>query len=403
MRGGRRPPGPTGPVDLDELPSLLDPIRAWVAEFGDTVRLDTPNQGVAYVVCHPDHVRHVLITRARGYRKGYGIDRVRLLLPGGLMVSEGQEWQDARGALQPLFRRTALRRLGEVVSTRVAQLRERWLTKAGTGEAVDITQDAGEFALRVVLDALGLDDRFLFVAREQARDLAFARRFRALRSDVEQLALDRRAMPDPPPDLLTLIARGGASLTPLQVADEVMTLIIAGHETTASTICWTWHLLAEHPEAERRLHAELDAGSVGRFAEQVLREAMRLYPPGWLVTRKAVTPDRLGSFEIEAGADVLIPLFLVHRHPAYWAQPEAFDPDRFDALAPARHPAAYLPFGAGPRNCIGQHFAMMELGGHLSGLARRLRLRRVSTGPVAVEAQVNLRPKEPMHMRVEPR
>jgi len=200
-----------------------------------------------------------------------------------------------------------------------------------------------------------------------------------------------------------------------ELIDEIMTLIVAGHETTASGLNWTWYLLAQHPRVEARLHAEIDAAaelaaptvsemdSLG-YTRSVIDEALRLYPPGWLLSRRTIEADVLGGYPVPAGTNVLLPLYLLHRHPRFWKRPEEFEPERFAPEHEAERPRfAYMPFAAGPRHCIGETFALYEMLVHLYKVARRYRLRYVPDKPLELEAQINLRTRHPLHMRLEAR
>ena len=193
-----------------------------------------------------------------------------------------------------------------------------------------------------------------------------------------------------------------------------MTLVVAGHETTASALNWFWYLLARHPQVEMRLHDEVDRwnedgadlNSVAQltYTRQVLDETMRLYPPGWLLTRRSIGADTVGQHPIAAGTNVFLSPYLIHRHPAFWENPETFDPDRFaPAQAAQRNRFCYLPFALGPRACIGEQFALVEMAAHAALLARKLRLRYLRPQPVAMECQVNLRPRQNIYMQVEER
>jgi len=197
--------------------------------------------------------------------------------------------------------------------------------------------------------------------------------------------------------------------------DEIMTLVVAGHETTASGLNWTWYLLSQHPEAEARLHAEIDAAAelpaptlaqmeALSYTSQVVNEALRLYPPGWLLSRRTLEADVLGGFPVPPGTNVLLPLYLLHRHPNFWKDPARFMPERFDAAHEAERPRfAYMPFAAGPRHCIGETFALYEMLMHLYKVARHYRLTLVPDKPIELEAQINLRTRYPLHMRLEAR
>jgi cytochrome P450 len=200
-----------------------------------------------------------------------------------------------------------------------------------------------------------------------------------------------------------------------ELIDEVMTLIVAGHETTASGLNWTWYLLSQHPQVLARLQAELDAApeyaapSLAQmealtYAQQVVNESLRLYPPGWLLSRRTIEADVLGGFTVPAKSNVLLPLYLLHRHPQFWREPERFDPQRFAPEHEAERPRfAYMPFAAGPRHCIGETVALFEMLMHLYKVARRYRLSYVPDKPLELEAQINLRTRHPLYMRLERR
>jgi enediyne biosynthesis protein E7 len=261
---------------------------------------------------------------------------------------------------------------------------------------------------------------FEVVTREPARNLQFAYKFRSLAKLVAALIRRRREGREEHFDYVAMLMNArdkesGEGMSERQLIDEIMTLVVAGHETTASALNWTWYLLSEHPESDARLHAELcaapdiEAPSLAHmealaYAQQVVNEALRLYPPGWLLSRRAIGPDVLSGYEVAAGTDVLLSPYLLHRHPRYWKDPEAFRPERFAPDHAAERPRfAYMPFAAGPRHCIGETFALYEMLVHLYKVARRYRLIRASNEPIALEAQINLRTRKPLYMRLEAR
>jgi enediyne biosynthesis protein E7 len=188
-----------------------------------------------------------------------------------------------------------------------------------------------------------------------------------------------------------------------QLVDEVLTMIVAGHETTASTLNWAWYLISQHPQVEERLSNEFDTpAACSEFSEapqflytrQVIDETMRLYPAGWVLTRKALGSDWLGEYFVPAGTEIYVPPYFIQRHPDLWEEPDRFNPDRFrPENSKHRHRLATIPFSAGPRNCIGEHFARLEMQVHLTTIAKHLRLRYIASRPVEFEAEVNLRSK----------
>jgi cytochrome P450 len=205
----------------------------------------------------------------------------------------------------------------------------------------------------------------------------------------------------------------GEKLSDENIGYQMITFLIAGHETTASMLNWTWFLLANHPEVEAKLHAEIDAledlpepslqhVETLHYAHNVLREALRLYPPVWVISRRTIEPDVLGGYEVPANTDVFISPYFVHRHPQYWDDAEAFKPERFEGESEHRK-LVYLPFSAGAHHCIGETLSIYEGLLHLSKAARRYRLRRVDSSPVTFEALINLRTQQPIFMRLEPR
>ncbi len=197
----------------------------------------------------------------------------------------------------------------------------------------------------------------------------------------------------------------GQAMPDRQLVSEIMTLVVAGHETTASTLNWTWYLLSQNSEVEERLSEELNClprsecpemGDLPKFTytRQILEEALRLYPPGWLMTRKALKDDRLGEYFVPAGTEIYISPYLIQRHPALWEDPDHFNPDRFDPeQSRDRHALTILPFSAGPRKCIGDIFARVEMQIHLMTIAKQLRLRYAETRPPEFDTGVNLRSK----------
>ena len=426
------PPEAELQFDVGSTDDSLQRMVELFARHGDTYRVFVPaRRSYTYVIHHPDDVKRVLVGNHRNYTKGVGLDRVRILLGKGIMTSEGELWKRQRYMMQPLFHRRVISEFAQLIATANDRFIARWEQLAGRGELVNLTDEMSELTLEIVLRSIfGRDlDRltqqlggnpFEVVTREQSRDLQFAYKFRSLTKLVAQLIERRRAEPEEHFDYVAMLmaARDKETGEPMgarELIDEVMTLIVAGHETTASGLNWSWYLLSQHPEAEARLHAELDAApelaaptlaetEALAYTSQVVNEALRLYPPGWLLSRRTIGTDVLGGFEVPAGTNVLLPLYLLHRHPRYWKEPDRFWPERFAPEHEAERPRfAYMPFAAGPRHCIGETFALYEMLMHLYKVARRYRLVHVPEKPLELEAQINLRTRYPLHMRLEAR
>jgi enediyne biosynthesis protein E7 len=402
------------------------------ARHGDTYRVYVPaRRSYTYVIHHPDDIKRVLVSNHRNYTKGVGLDRVKILLGRGIMTSEGELWRRQRYMMQPLFHRRVIGGFAELIARTNDRWIERWEELARRGEPVNLTDEMSTLTLEIVLRSIfGRDlDRlsqqlggnpFEVVTREQSRDLQFAYKFRSLTKLVAQLIAQRRAGSEEHADYVAMLMNArdketGEPMGERELIDEVMTLVVAGHETTASGLNWTWYLLSQHPQVEAKLHAEIDAAgdmavptftqSEGlRYTRQVIDESLRLYPPGWVLSRRAIETDVLGGYPVPPGTNVLLPLYLLHRHPRFWSNPEAFDPERFAPEHEAQRPRfAYMPFAAGPRHCIGESFALYEMLVHLYKVARRYRLRYVPDKPLELEAQINLRTRYPLHMRLEAR
>jgi enediyne biosynthesis protein E7 len=432
MRDSRRPPASSEPFDVDVDGASFHFLWREFQRHGDLFRVE-PVKGTraVHVASHPDHVQRLLVANRANYVKGRGFERVRMLLGNGLIVSDGEHWLKQRKLCQPAFHKSKVAALSEGVRRHNRARLDRWERCADTGERLDITLEASELALEIILQAIFGDDYDALVEREggnpfrlfiehHQRDLSLVLKFRALLHLIDELVEARRARPTDTPDFLAsyLAARDretGAPMAHKDLVEELMTLIVAGHETTAATVNWMWYLVATHPEAEAELQAEVDAAAADEpprfdqlerypFTRRVFFETLRLYPPVWLFTRRALEADRLGDYDIPAGADVVLSPWIVHRHPDFWEAPFEFRPRRFgDSGTNARHEFAYFPFSMGPRRCTGDFLAQVEALVHFGWIAPRFRLRYEAPEPPELEPAVNLRSKHGIRMRVERR
>jgi cytochrome P450 len=444
----RTPPESELQFNIGDAPESLERMCELHGRFGDIYRVFSPaRRRYAYVINHPNDVRRVLVANPANYTKGFGLDRVKMLTGNGLVTSEGDFWRTQRYMMQPMFHRRVLTRFATLIAEANDRLLARWDASAQRGEPVNVTDDISALTLEVILgsifgsDLTRLTDAegrhpFQLIAADPVRDLSFAYRFRQLRKLVGELAQRRRelaagqsasqsagqasdASAEQPDFLGMLVAArdrsSGAPMGERELIDEVMTLIVAGHETAATTLNFTWYLLSQHPDCEARLHAELDAlpeqatldlasTESLTYARSVLTETLRLYPPVWLLSRRTVGPDVLAGYDIPAGVDVLLSPYLIHRHPQFWSDPDSFRPERPEAAQEARRPQfSYVPFSAGPRRCVGEALGMFEMCVHLYKIARRYRLLYPRGTPVQLEALINLRTREPLHMQLQRR
>jgi cytochrome P450 len=413
MEGNYRriPPGPQ--EDYKATDDLLDWMSRQFRVFGDIYKARVYGSSV-YAIRDVEFAHHVLVENWQNYVKGQLIKRVALLLGNGLMVSKGDLWKRQRRMIQPVFNHESIRPSTELITAVNTELLRRWQQAAQKNESVNVTRDVSGMALEVVLRFIFGDDyervgsHFDLLSQEPARNMEFASSFRALGKVILQVIDRRRKDPATSTDALGMLmqardAQSGQLMQDSQLIDEILTLIVAGHETTASTLNWTWYLISQHPQVEQELSNELNAlptfsgfDDLPRFlyTRQIIEEAMRLYPAGWLVTRRALRDDHLGEYFVPAGTEIYVPPYFIQRHPDLWEEPDRFNPDRFrPENSRHRHRLATIPFSAGPRNCIGASFARMEMQIHLMTISRHLRLRYIQSRSIELEAGVNLRSK----------
>ncbi len=412
--------------------------------FGDVVYFRIGSRR-GYLITNPADVRHVLQDNARNYHKSPLYDKLRMTLGNGLLTSEDEFWLRQRRIAQPAFNRQRLAMLAGVMADAARDAASEWQATASSGEPVDVAQEMMRLTRTIVLRALlGADlgpftagvDQAWTIINERVGESFWSlgltdrlptpkyRRFRAaqavLRGAVDHAISQCRRSQTDSADLLSLLLSArdeetGEAMTDEQLRVEVTTFLLAGQETTSLALTWTWYLLSQHPDAQRRLEEEIDVVLNGRspeyddlanlpYTRMVIDEAMRLYPPAWGFSRQALADDDLGGFRLPRGWLAFIIPYVLHRLPGAWADPEAFDPDRFLPEATAARPKfVYLPFGAGPRQCIGSHFALIEAQLVIATLAQRYRLRLVPGHRVEPWPLITLRPRFGMPMTIERR
>ncbi len=452
---GRRPPGPAGHPLWGSLGALAkDPPSFYLAaqrRYGDVVSFRSLGPFRWYLLSHPDDIERVLRGPATSFPKDdFTTRQFRFLLGEGLFTSSGELWLRQRRLAQPAFHRQRLAGLGAIMTDVASAAVARWRALAAAGRPVDVAAEMSRLTLQIVGRALfGLDigDREGEVTRALAGAAEFLeyrfrhpfdpplvlplprhRRFQAARAGFDRIvygiiAARRRALAetgDAGGDLLALLLEArdqetGEGMSDRQLRDEVITLLVAGHETTAVALTWTWYLLARHPHAERALHAELAAVLDGRpptpedlprltYTRMVLDEALRLYPPAYGLSRQTREPLEVRGYRLPAGALIGLLQYVTHRHPDFWERPEEFDPERFAPGRAAGRPRfAYFPFGGGQRQCIGAGFALMEAQILLATLAQGFRCAPVSARPIAPDPQVTLRPRGGMPLLLHER
>lgn len=418
-------------------------LVAYRERYGDIVRFELP-WGTIHVLAHPDHVRTVLQDPERAFTKETrGTQMLRRFLGQGLVTSGGALWRRQRRIAQPAFTKAKIESFGPAMVRAAEDLSARWDAAAKRGAVVDVASDMMALTLRVAGSALLsadpsneaqkvgpavevlLNDAVSRVVHPLSRlpsYLPSPRNLRARRAMAEldgivyRLIADRRQQRQPPRDLLQLLLEAedpdtGDKMSDQQLRDEVMTMFVAGHETTSNALTWTFMLLSRFPAVARKVRDEVRStlgekrvtvADIPRLSwtGRVALEAMRLYPPVHITGRHSVHQMELGGFDIPAQSTVFVSPWVTHRHPDFWTNPEGFDPDRFLPTEVDRmHRFQYFPFGGGPRMCIGAGFARQELVLVLATLVRRHRLDLVSARPVEPLPLVTLRPQGGLRMR----
>jgi cytochrome P450 len=396
---------------------------------------------------HPAQIRYVLRTNNRNYLKAEQYELLKLVVGKGLIVSDSDFWRRQRRMVQPAFHRRRIAGLASLMVAETKRTLSRWSDSSWTqGEPFDVVPEMTDLTLRIVSKTLfgsTSDSHFERIADAQSvldryldrmmttfyslphwvptpANLRYRRALANLHDIIHGAIAERERSGRPADDVLSMLLearneRTGEGMDKRQLWDEAMTLLFAGHETTAIALSWTWWLLGTHPEVESRVHNELDGVLAGRVPEfedlpnlsytrMVFLEAMRLYPPAWAISRRAIEDDEVGGYRIPAGTTVLISPYVTHRNPRYWENPEIFDPERFLPEHSASRPEfAYLPFGGGPRKCIGDHFAMTEGVLILATIAQRYRLLPAPEHPVEPQPLLTLKPKRGIIVGLEER
>lgn len=441
----RTPPRARGIPILGVLPQLrhgpLNFFLKMALEYGDVVQLDL-GPARFYLVSHPDLLKSIFLDNQKGYAKGY--DKAKPLLGEGLVTSEGDLWKRQRRLMAPLFQRQHLNSLLPIMAQATQEWIERLHARKNTAQPLDLAAEfmlltqtiilrtmfstdigarAGEISAAfsstleylntILLSPISYADRLPTPTNRR-----FHRSLKYLDGIIYEMIEKRRANPGEQHDLLATLLTAkdeetGEGMSNRQLRDEVMTIFLAGHETTATLLTWTCFLLSRHPAEEAKVRAEFSTILAGRtaasddidkltYTRQVLDEALRLYPPAWMFARQSVAENILGEFRIPARATLMISPYVTHRLPAFWEQPDRFDPARFTPENIANRPKfAYFPFGGGARTCIGSQFALMEAPLLLSMLMQNFRFDLVPDRPVIPQPVATLRPRNGLWMTLQ--
>lgn len=440
-----QPPGPDGVPFLGSLREYRKHPAEFLLQlsrtYGDIASFRVGRHQM-YLLNRPDYIQEVLVTSQGSFVKGRVLERSKVLLGEGLLTSEGEFHLKQRRLMQPAFHRDRLTDYASIMSHCANAAAARWKT----GETIDMAEEMTRLTLAIVgrtLFSVDVEREAAAVGKAMAHiqgtfDLLMlpfsrlvqllplpvvlrANRARAFfDSTIYRLIAERRRTGGDRGDLLSILLLaqaedGSGGMTDRQVRDEALTLFLAGHETTANALAWTWYLLSQHAEVEHRLHQELEAALQGRnptfedlprlpYAEMVLAESMRLYPPAWAIGRRAIRDVRIASYVMPRNSICLVSPYAMHRHERYWPDPDRFDPERWTPQAKQGRPKfAYFPFGGGPRVCIGERFAWTEGVLVLATIAQRWRCRLIEGQRIATHPRITLRPRYGMRMVLEKR
>jgi cytochrome P450 len=437
------PPGPSPDSRSGSFKDYSrDPLAflpALARAYGDIVTMRYYKFRV-YYVNHPDYIEEVLVNQARKFIKGRILRANKGLFGNGLLTSEGEFWLRQRRLAQPAFHRARIAAYAETMVRFTERMLEGWRD----GESRDVHAEMMRLTLQIVAKTLfdadvdadvqevgraveaimehNSDFRRLILTPSwlpTLRNIRAALATRRLNKIIYRIIGQRRTAGHDAGDLLSMLLHAqdedGSRMTDRQLRDEVITLFLAGHETTALTLSWTWWLLAQHPQVEAKLHAELDAVLGGRtptledlpklpYADHVIMESMRLYPPAWGMARLAIEDAEIGGYTIRKGSGVSLSQWVVHRDPRWYESPEEFRPERWEGDLLKRLPRfAYFPFGGGPHQCIGNSFALMEAALILATIAQKFRLVLVPGQVVVPLASITLRPRHGIRVTMEAR
>lgn len=425
--------------------NTLQAFTNLTGRFGHVVRFK--GLWTTFIFTHPDDIERVLQSNAGNYHKGRSYQVMKSTAGNGLFVSEGEFWRRQRRLAQPAFHRKRIAGFAIAMTTSTEEMLEVWHAQAVRGEPVEVFSEMSRLTLRIVGKTLFSTDlteeteamgRMVEVGQEHTIRRMWQvirlpesiptkkhRAYHAAMREGDRVVYDmigrrRSGEKADADDLLAMLMsacdeEGGDGMSDKQLRDEAFTIMVAGNETTALALAWTWYLLARHTTVEQKLHAELDAVLNSRtpnfedlanltYTRMVIQEALRLYPPAWVLGRTSVKDDEVGGYRVPAKSEILIFPYITQRHPDFWERAEEFDPERFAPERSAAHPRyAYFPFGGGPRQCIGNNFAMMEAQLILATIAQRYQLRAVSNHAVEPVASVTLRPHRGIVMNLHKR
>ena len=421
----RLAPGPKETMDIDVNKTTLLNLQNLQKKYGNIVTIKNQNGRSALFINDPSEIHQILVRNYNRYAKGPGFERIEMLLGSGLIVSNGDTWRRARTMIQPSFSRQNIHKLIMQMIKCTKSRAIKWKRAATSKSTLNITQEMGTFALELILLSIFGDDYedmivkngsnpFSFLSEDSARDLTVVMKMRKLRTFILEIITRRRqSKANNQYDFLSMYVeakdKNGRTFSDKELIDEIVTLIIAGYETSAGTLNWVWYLISQHPSVETLLLLEsekiipkidsINFESINqmKYTQWVIEETLRLYPPVWLFSRKSLKEDTLTEYDIPPDTDIYFSPYILHRTEKFWINPNNFDPSRF-ANDDKELKKSYYPFSLGPRRCLGEYFSFLEMKIHLGILIKQFTMNSEKQFP-DLNLGINLRSKNEIYLQ----
>ena len=421
----RLAPGPKETMDIDVNKTTLLNLQNIQKKYGNIVTIKNKNGRSALFINDPSEIHQILVRNYNKYAKGPGFERIEMLLGSGLIVSNGDTWRRARTMIQPSFSRQNIHKLIMQMIKCTKSRAIKWKRAATSKSTLNITQEMGTFALELILLSIFGDDYedmiikdgsnpFSFLSEDSVRDLTVVMKMRKLRTFILEIITRRRqSKANNQYDFLSMYVeakdKNGRTFSDKELIDEIVTLIIAGYETSAGTLNWVWYLISQHPSVETLLLLEsekiipkidsINFESINqmKYTQWVIEETLRLYPPVWLFSRKSLKEDTLTEYDIPPDTDIYFSPYILHRTEKFWINPNNFDPSRF-ANDDKELKKSYYPFSLGPRRCLGEYFSFLEMKIHLGILIKQFTMNSEEQNP-DLNLGINLRSKNEIYLQ----
>jgi len=421
----RLAPGPKETMDIDVNKTTLLNLQNLQKKYGNIVTIKNQNGRSALFINDPSEIHQILVRNYNRYAKGPGFERIEMLLGSGLIVSNGDTWRRARTMIQPSFSRQNIHKLIMQMIKCTKSRAIKWKRAATSKSTLNITQEMGTFALELILLSIFGDDYedmivkdgsnpFSFLSEDSVRDLTVVMKMRKLRTFILEIITRRRqSKANNQYDFLSMYVeakdKNGRTFSDKELIDEIVTLIIAGYETSAGTLNWVWYLISQHPSVETLLLLEsekiipkidsINFESINqmKYTQWVIEETLRLYPPVWLFSRKSLKEDTLTEYDIPPDTDIYFSPYILHRTEKFWINPNNFDPSRF-ANDDKELKKSYYPFSLGPRRCLGEYFSFLEMKIHLGILIKQFTMNSEEQNP-DLNLGINLRSKNEIYLQ----